>query len=150
LKSLLPALAASLFSCCSWAALGGAPANLGAHAGPERSSTASTGITTYTVLQKQLDSGTTVHEFVDASGTVFAVSWSGPFLPDLKEILGDHFDAMLAQAAKGQRGQRSQLTLRRSDVVIVTAGHMGALEGRAWLPAKLPAGFDPNNAKWPQ
>jgi hypothetical protein len=57
---------------------------------------------------------------------------------------------MLAQAAKGQRGQRSRLTLRRSDVVIVTAGHMGALQGRAWLPAKLPAGFDPNDAKWPQ
>ena len=148
MKSILAALAAAFFVCGSWAALGGAPASLGAHA-REQSSTVSTPFSSFTVVAKELDSGTTVHEYVDPTGTVFAVSWSGPFMPDLKEILGPHFEAMLAQAVQGQEGRRSGLSLRRSDVVIVSDGHMGAFEGRAWLPARLPTGFDPSQARWP-
>ncbi len=148
MKRLLPALAAGLFSCAGWAALGGPPADLGAHAVAARSSTVTSGSATYTVTESTLDSGTTVRQYVDAGGTVFAVSWSGPSLPDLKELLGAHFDTMVAHAGRQGR-QRSRLALRRSDVVITTAGHMGALEGRAWLPPKLPSGFDPKGTKWP-
>ena len=149
MKALPAALAAVLFTSGSWAALGGSSANLGAQAAAARSSTLSTGIATYTVLQKDLDSGTTVHEYLDSSGTVFAVSWSGPFLPDLKEILGVHFETMQAQAAKRQHPRHSRMAVRGADVVILSTGHMRALQGRAWVPSKLPAGFDPGAAKWP-
>jgi hypothetical protein len=33
------------------------------------------------------------------------------------------------------------------EAVVVSEGHMGAFEGRAWLPARLPAGFDPREMK---
>jgi hypothetical protein len=148
-KSLLALLAAAFFSCGSWAALGGPPAKLQAHAVKEASSRVSTATGSYTVMQKQLDSGTTVRQYLDGAGTVFAVSWSGPFLPDLKEILGVHFDAMVAQASKRRNDQRSRLALRRPDVVIDSTGRMGAFEGRAWLPAKVPAGFDVDASTWP-
>jgi hypothetical protein len=33
---------------------------------------------------------------VDGNGLVFAVSWSGPYLPDLKELLGSHFGMLVS------------------------------------------------------
>jgi hypothetical protein len=143
-KSLLAALAAAFFTGGSWAGLGAGPVHWPAQAAAARSSTLSTGSASYTVVQRQLDSGTTVQEFLDAGGTVFAVSWSGPFLPDLRELLGIHFDAMAAQG-RGQGAQHSKLAVQTSEAVIISAGHMGALEGRAWLPSRLPAGFDPRD-----
>jgi hypothetical protein len=94
----------------------------------------------YSHVQRRLDSGTVLHEFVDANGTVFAVAWSGPFLPDLRELLGPSFSALKDGAAKGRS---SALSISRPDLVLVSAGHMGGFEGRAWLPPKLPTGFDP-------
>jgi hypothetical protein len=146
-KSSAAALAAVLFTSGSWAALGGAPANFGAQPNSRKSSVLTTGAAGYTVVRHELDSGTSVREYLDATGKVFAVSWSGPFLPDLRELLGTHFEAMQAQA--GQREPHSRLSVRRSDVVIVSTGRMGAFEGRAWLPASLPSGFNASGAKWP-
>ena len=94
----------------------------------------------YTHIERHLDSGTVLHEFVDAGGTVFAVSWSGPFLPDLRELLGASFSALQDSAAAGRT---SALSISRPDLVLVSAGHMRAFDGRAWLPTRLPAGFDP-------
>jgi hypothetical protein len=141
-SSMLAGLLAS-FMCASWAGLGGSPANLGPHVMASQSKPGASAV--YTEVQKDLDSGTTVHEYLDANGVVFAVSWSGPVLPDLKEILGPHFAAMAAQGARQGPGQRSHLSVRRPEVVIASEGHMGAFQGRAWLPARLPAGFDPHN-----
>jgi hypothetical protein len=140
-KSLLAAVAAAVFSGGSWAGLGAAPGHWPAQAAAARSATVSTGSSSFTVVQHQLDSGTLVQEFVDGSGMVFAVSWSGPFLPDLKELLGVHFDAMAAQG-QNQGAQHSRLAVQGSDAVIVSTGHMGGFEGRAWLPSRLPPGFD--------
>jgi hypothetical protein len=143
IQALLAAAVLAAGMSTGWAALGGRPAKLGAHVAAQKSQAASTGQAAYTESQKVLDSGTTVHEWLDAAGNVFAVSWSGPFLPDLKEILGPHFNAMAAQQRNQRAGGRSPLHLDQSDVVIDSAGHMGAFHGRAWLPAQLPAGFDP-------
>jgi hypothetical protein len=115
-----------------WAALGEAPS-----AGATRTPVPGAN---YAVAERRLDTGTTVREYVDAGGTVFAVSWSGPYLPDLQQLLGRSFDA-LASVPAG-RG-RSGLAVDRADVVIRSSGRMGAFEGQAWLPPKLPAGFDP-------
>jgi hypothetical protein len=131
----------------AWAALGGRPARLAPHVAAAKSQAASTGQAAYTETQKVLDSGTVVHEYLDAQGNVFAASWSGPFLPDLKEILGPHFDTLAAQQRSQRAGGRSPLHIRQSDVMIDSEGHMGAFQGRAWLPAQLPAGFDPKAIK---
>src|SRR5258707_839901 len=50
----------------------------------------------YTVHTLDLPGGTVVREFVGASGVVFAVSWSGPFRPDLRQTLGVYFDRFQA------------------------------------------------------
>ena len=98
----------------------------------------------YTVSQSTLDSGTIVREYADANNIVFAVSWNGPNLPDLRTLLGDKFTVMTSNAAKHTKAGHSQLAVNQSDVVIVSNGHMRAFEGRAWIPSALPAGFDTN------
>lgn len=137
LRVLLPVVLA-LAGTPVLAALGGPVSATPAGAGVEQASTSAGA--PYTHMQRQLDSGTVVHEFADASGTVFAVAWSGPFLPDLRELLGPSFSALQDSASKGRS---SALSISRADLVLASAGHMGGFEGRAWLPPKLPAGFDP-------
>ena len=46
--------------------------------------------------------GTSVREYrLGADGKVFAVSWSGPVIPDLRQVLGSYY-AQFAQAARHQ------------------------------------------------
>ena len=100
----------------------------------------------YTDVHRTLKSGTVVDEYVDASGTVFAVAWSGPFKPDLKQLLGRHF-GRLAQHRGGGQANRSRVDVDTGDLVVQSSGHMGAFVGHAWVPARLPAGFDPQEMK---
>ncbi|HEX7983416.1 MAG TPA: DUF2844 domain-containing protein [Duganella sp.] len=139
----------------AYAALGGAPSDFGGAAtvsarrfaagAAGTNSTSSTNSGTdavYTVSQSTLDSGTVVREYSDAAGKVFAVSWRGPTLPDLRTLLGDKFAVMTGAAAKRAQAGHSQLALERADVVLVSTGHMRAFAGHAWLPGALPPGFD--------
>jgi hypothetical protein len=138
---LLLAFASNL----AFAALDAAPSDFG-DAGVQRTAATTSAGAAYTAIRHALPSGTVVHEYANASGQVFAVSWAGPFKPDLKLLLGRHFDSLAAGAA-AQRGERSRLDVQTGTLVVQSGGHMGAFEGRAWLPARLPAGFDPQEMK---
>jgi hypothetical protein len=125
----------------AWAGLDEAP--LRASATPLQSTPGATSAgVPYTDVQRTLPNGVHVDEYVDASGKVFALSWSGPFKPDLKELLGPHFEAFRKGAEAHRRGNRSKMAVETGEVVVVSEGHMGAFQGRAWIPARLPAGFD--------
>ncbi|MBV6321183.1 DUF2844 domain-containing protein [Duganella sp. HSC-15S17] len=130
----------------AYAALGSAPSNFGAapvrQGGRSLAAVSGVGTAVYTVSQSTLDSGTVVREYVNTDGTVFAVSWSGPALPDLRTLLGDKFAVLTGAAAQRPKAGHSQLALERPDVVIVSGGHMRAYAGHAWIPDALPAGFD--------
>lgn len=97
---------------------------------------------TFTGHARVLASGTRIVEYADIRGTVFAVTWKGPSLPDLRALLGRHFASFTRQQQQ-QTGLHAAVVLRSSDVVIVSAGQMGAFEGRAWLPGRIPPAFDP-------
>ena len=124
------------------AALGDRPGE-GPGAHPSQSVAATAAGAAYTDVTRTLPSGTTVHEYTDASGTVFAVAWSGPFKPDLKDLLGRHFEPFRKDSAERKGGAHARGKVRNGDLVVESGGHMGAFEGRAWLASKLPAGFDP-------
>ena len=96
----------------------------------------------YTVMHRTLRSGVVVDEYVDPAGKVFALTWSGPFKPNLKRLLGRHFEAYRARGAARRGGPHSRIAVDTGDAVVVSEGHMGAFEGRSWLASKLPAGFD--------
>jgi hypothetical protein len=103
--------------------------------------TANTAGTAYNVNETTLDNGTVVREYVGSSnGSVFAVSWDGPFMPDLRTLLGSHFTTLTTAAAARPKAGHSQLSVKDGDVVIVSGGHMRAYKGRAWIVSALPAG----------
>jgi len=61
----------------------------------------------YTVHETLLPAGTLVKQYVPQAGVVFAVSWYGPFIPNLRQLLGTHFEALLAhQKQQAHAGHR--------------------------------------------
>jgi len=96
----------------------------------------------YAVHEITLPSGTIVRQYVStASGVVFAVAWSGPFIPDLQQIMGAHFNKMSArQAGQVQAGHRF-ISQHSPDLVVESGGHPRSFMGRAYLPGALPAGL---------
>jgi len=84
-------------------------------------------------------SGTRVREYVSKAGKVFAVSWSGPSLPDLKTVLGAQYDAYLA-AAQAPHHNHHVLTISTPDLVLQNSRLPRGFMGRAHIPSLVPAG----------
>lgn len=94
----------------------------------------------YTV-QEIKTGATNVREYITPSGIVFAVAWSGVSHPDLTPILGSYlseYKQALRQTPR-QRGQR-RFRAQSERVVVEKWGHMRKLQGRAYVPALIPAG----------
>ena len=98
----------------------------------------------YTIHELHQTSGTVVKEFISPSGKVFAVSWSGPFIPDLHQLLGTYFD-QFSQAAQTRvrRPGRAPLNIQQNGLVVQSGGHMRAFFGKAYLSDQLPQTVSP-------
>ena len=102
----------------------------------------------YTLHTLALPNHGVVKEFTRSDGTVFAVAWQGPGRPDLRQLLGEHFDTIQADAAaRVGRHMRRPLSVNRSDLVVTTGGHPGAFWGAAMIPQLQPAGFAASSVK---
>ena len=88
------------------------------------------------------DAGVHVIEYLNPDGVVFAVTWSGPVKPDLQLLLGSYFGRYINAVAEKHAGRRP-FRLSDTDLIVESGGHMRAFNGRAYLPALLPAGFNP-------
>ena len=103
----------------------------------------------YSVYEMQSPTGTVIREYVSPAGRVFGVAWQGPFIPDLRLLLGDYFE-QYSEAARAQRESRvgrRPLQIKEPGLVVQTAGHMRAFWGRAYDPALLPAGVGINEIR---
>ena len=92
----------------------------------------------YTVHEIQTPSGTTLREFVSPAGTVFAVTWQGPLMPDLRQTLGRYFDRYVEAAANGKHAGQRHLAISEPDLVVESNGRMRSFSGRAYVPQLLP------------
>ncbi len=99
----------------------------------------STDTSNYRVHAIELPSGTIVREYATMSGTVFAVAWSGPTIPNLQQALGSYY-ATFVSGAKASRTGHHHLEIRQDNFVMQSSGHMRAFTGRAYVPQALPAG----------
>jgi hypothetical protein len=90
----------------------------------------------------QLPSGTVVTEYLTAGGAVYAVTWQGPTLPNLRQVLGNYF-TNLQTAAHTPVVHHRVVRVDSPDVMIESTGKMRAFVGRAWIPALLPSGVSP-------
>jgi len=96
----------------------------------------------YTVQEISAPAGLVVREYLTPAGRVFAVTWRGPLLPDLKQLLGAYFDQyqQAAREARARHGRQGGLAVRRPDLVVQSSGHMRSFFGEAYLPGMVPPG----------
>lgn len=85
---------------------------------------------------------TTVTEF-SSGGVVFALSWSGPTIPDYQVLLATYFtqyqQAMQSRVVTPGH-YRAPVAVRQPHLVLHASGHMGAYQGSMYDPALIPAG----------
>jgi uncharacterized protein DUF2844 len=96
----------------------------------------------YALHEIRSASGTTIREYVSTSGTVFAVVWQGPWLPDLRQVLGAHFDQYdtTMRSARRERKGRGSIVIDGPDLIVQMTGHPRSFFGRAYVPALMPQG----------
>jgi hypothetical protein len=98
----------------------------------------------YTLHELRRADGMAVREYVSPSGKVFAVTWHGPSRPDLKQLLGAHFDEF-RQALQSRGPAHGPVTVQLPGLVVQLGGHMRDFLGRAYLPDQMPAGVRPED-----
>lgn len=123
----------------AFAALGGDESSIQADQAQLHASLRTTQTVAYTVHELQAPTGHVVREYLAPSGTVFGVTWQGPTKPDLKQLLGSHFDD-LKQATPAARVRRGPVVIRQNGLVFEMGGHVRAFAGRAYIPELVPAG----------
>jgi len=92
----------------------------------------------FSVHEIRLPTGTVVRQYVSPAGMVFAVSWQGPTLPDLQQVLGRYFEQYSDAARTQGAGPRAS---QQPGLVVQSGGHMRAFFGRAYIPQMLPRGI---------
>jgi hypothetical protein len=89
------------------------------------------------------DNGLRLREFVNRDGIVYGITWNGPVLPDLRQLLGSFFEEYIRATAQSHAELRRPRRYASSTLVFERYGHMRAYGGLAYLPAALPAGTAP-------
>ena len=100
----------------------------------------------YTVHEMSREDGTLIREYVTPAGKVFGVSWSGPSIPDLSQLLG-LYNTEFHESLRANRVRRRSAVVRNADLVVESTGHMRAFEGRAYLNSLLPGGVTQESVK---
>lgn len=125
------------------AALGGDETTVSVDQASMKGTLRSTPGKAYTVHEIKAQTGTVVREYLSPAGKIFAVVWQGPFLPDLRQLFGSHFE-QFSQSAQNLKGQhprvRGPLLIQEPGLVVQTGGHMRAYFGRAYIPELVPQG----------
>lgn len=129
----------------AWAVLGDAPSlsgeaiNLSLRA--VRKGTAS--VESYTVVERDTG-GTKIREYVAQSGPqagkVFGLAWQGLTNPDLSALLGEYASEHRLTRQRMARTHGRRMLARSARVVVEQWGQMRNLQGRAYLPGRLPSG----------
>ncbi len=87
---------------------------------------------------------TTINEYASSTGQIFAYTWQGPTMPDLRRCSArttPPTGRAPPTLAAGQDLHASRVA--RPDVVVESGGQMRSYVGRAWLPGGLAAGVTP-------
>ena len=126
----------------AWASLGGDAASIQADQVHLQGTRTTKPAESYTVHEIQSATGTVVREYVSPEGKVFAIAWHGPWLPDLRQLLGGYFEQYRAalQSRSSTRMVRKPVVIDQPGLVVQIGGHMRAFAGRAYVPGMLPSG----------
>lgn len=139
MRALLTLAAVVLLATPAWAVLGESVDSLAADQAHLHGTLRSTVRDTFALHEISSLDGTRVREYASPDGYVFAVSWQGPFVPDLRQLLGSYFPEF-EQAVQLPVRRRRPLALETDHLVVETGGHVRAFRGRVYLPAAVPDG----------
>jgi len=138
----MPAIAFITLQVCAqpaWAALGGDAASVGTGQAHALASARVQAAETYTLHELVSTTGTKIHEYLGHDGKVFAVSWQGPFRPNLRQLLGVYYQTYLKRCTSSHRTRTINIQL--PGLVINMSGHQRAFYGRAYIPDRVPQGL---------
>ncbi|HEV2378322.1 MAG TPA: DUF2844 domain-containing protein [Terriglobia bacterium] len=127
-----------LLSVPSWAVLGQPEQSVTSDQKRLRGELRSTTGQGYTVHEIDAPDGMIVKEYAAPGGMVFGVSWRGPTMPDLQNLLGSYFPEFRQSAANAGPHHRV-LAVRTARLVVESSGHMRSFRGRAYVASLLPA-----------
>jgi hypothetical protein len=94
----------------------------------------------YDIHELATSTGTVVREFVGGDGKVFAVSWSGGWRPNLRDIMGAHYDRYIANT-RGHLRARGPVRIELPGMVVFMGGYLRTFFGHVYLTEQLPQGF---------
>jgi hypothetical protein len=134
--ALTAALATPVF-----ASLGGDATSVQADLARVKGSLRTTATTSYTVHEISTSFGTVVREYLSPSGKVFAVSWHGPVIPDLRQVLGSYYGQYEQAASAPHADGHRHLNIEQPGLIVQSSGRMRSFYGRAWAPNLLPQNF---------
>ncbi len=133
-------LALVLSAVPGYAALGGDEASIGADQAQLKGRVLRVERTqNFQLHEIQAATGTVIREYVSPAGSVFAVAFQGPALPNMKQLLGSYYD-QYARAAQARGVTHGPLIIKEPGLVVQMSGRMRAFTGRAYVPEMLPAG----------
>jgi hypothetical protein len=98
--------------------------------------------TNYDVHELSTELGATVREFVGQTGKVFAVSWAGGWRPDLRDIMGAHYDRFISHT-RGKLRARGPARIELPGMVVFMGTYLRTSYGHVYLTDQLPEGFSP-------
>ena len=93
----------------------------------------------YAIHELTAPAGAKLREFVGEAGKVFAVSWSGGFRPNLRDVMGVHYDRFIA-GARGRRAARGIARIELPGMVVIMGGNLRNSFGQVVLTDLLPKG----------
>lgn len=129
----------------AFATLGGGVASIEADRAKLQGQVQVTTIAGFTVHEITTATGTRVREYLTPDGAVFAFSWRGPFIPDMRQLLGTYYEQYAQAARQARPTGRRHLSVQSPGLVVESSGHMRAFAGRAWDPALVPQNFSLSN-----
>ena len=100
----------------------------------------------YEVHELATPTGTKVREFVGQDSKVFAVSWSGGWRPNLRDIMGVHYDRFI-EGTRGKRRSRGPVRIELPGMVVVMGGYLRTFFGQVYLTDLLPSGVQPQDLR---
>jgi hypothetical protein len=140
-------LAVLLSASPAWAVLGGGVADVQGEQLRMRATRAvATTLQPGSVHELRLADGSSVRQYINAQGIVYAVAWSTRLKPDFTQLLGRYaadFDAGAAAVLRTPGIKRS-IVVDQGDLVLQSGGRQGAFVGKAWLKSQMPVGTSAN------
>jgi hypothetical protein len=134
------AFAAFGFSPSVRAAVGDDVAVVAADQARWRASLRITAMKDYAIHELTSAVGTTVREYVGSSGKIFAVSWSGGWRPNLRDIMGGRYDQYI-EATRGKRRGRGPVRVELPGMVVAMGGYLRTFWGHVVLTDLAPSGW---------